>query len=118
MIFIVMKLIITESKLERLVIKWLNDNYGDLEPFETEDYPDYIFYRRGDKIIFEYCTENGHIFFDYDEFWIQLESYFGFNYNQIQNLTKKWVEERYNLSVTKTSIPKTSPVAKWQYITN
>jgi len=43
MIFIIMKIIITESKLEKAAIKWLNDNYGDLEPFETEKYPDYIF---------------------------------------------------------------------------
>jgi hypothetical protein len=47
-----MKLIITENRLERIAIKWLNNNYGDLEPFESEKYPDYIFYKKGFKHMF------------------------------------------------------------------
>jgi hypothetical protein len=33
-----MKIIITESKLEKVAIKWLNDNYGDLMTSDGDVY--------------------------------------------------------------------------------
>ena len=97
-----MKLIITDSKLEKAAIKWLNDNYGDLEPYETEKYSDYIFYRKGNEIIFDYNKKNGNVYVNYEEIWSFFESFFGMEYEQIQEITKIWVEERYNLRVTTT----------------
>ena len=97
-----MKIIITESKLEKFLIKWLNDNYGDLEPYETEEYSDYIFYRKDKEIIFGYNKKNGYVYVNYDEIWSFLEGMFGMEYEQIQDITKEWVEERYNLRVTTT----------------
>ena len=98
-----MKIIITESKLDRLAIKWLNDNYGDLEPFETEKYPNQVFYRKGKEIIFSYNKKNGYVYVNYEEIWSFFESFFGMEYEQIRDLTKVWVEESYNLRVTTTS---------------
>ena len=97
-----MKLIITENRLEQVAINWLNKNYGDLEPYETEEHPGYIFYRKGDKIIFDYNKKNGFVYVNYIEIWSFFKSYFGMEYKQIQDLTKAWVEERYNLRVTTT----------------
>ena len=97
-----MKILITESKREKVAISWLNKKYGDLEPFESDKYPDYIFYRQGKKIIFDYNKKNGYVGVDYDEIWLFFERFFGMNYQQIQDLTKVWVEERYNLRVTTT----------------
>jgi hypothetical protein len=97
-----MKVIITENKLEKVAIKWLNDNYGDLEPSETEKYPDYIFYGRGDEVIFNYNKKNGVVYINYDEIWVFFESFFDMNYQQIQDSTKLWVEEHYNLRVSTT----------------
>ena len=97
-----MKIIITENKLERVAINWLNKNYGDLEPFETGKYPDFIFYKKGDKIIFDYDKKYGVVSISYDEIWLFFESYFGMNQQQIQDLTKVWVEEHYKLGVTTT----------------
>jgi len=97
-----MKLIITESKLEQVAINWLNKNYGDLEKIETDKYPNFIFYRKGDKIIFYYNLKSGYVYVNYDEIWSFFESYFGMEYEQIQDLTKAWVEEHYKLGVTTT----------------
>ena len=57
-----MKIIITESRLERLAINWLNDNFGDLEPYETEKYPNQVFYRKGKEIIFKYKKKMDRFF--------------------------------------------------------
>jgi hypothetical protein len=98
-----MKIIITESRLERLAINWLNDNYGDLEPYETEEEPDYIFYKKGNRVIFEYNKNSEAIYVNYDEIWKIFDDYFTMEYEQIQHIIKMWVEGQYNLSVTTTS---------------
>jgi hypothetical protein len=97
-----MKILITESKLERVAINWLNDNYGDLEPYETEKYPNQVFYRKGKEIIFSYNKKNGMLFVNYQEVWSFFKSVFGLENEQIRDLTKVWMEEHYNLRVTTT----------------
>ena len=42
-----MKYIITESKLEKAVIKYLNKEYGDLEEYTTDKRPDNVFFEIG-----------------------------------------------------------------------
>ena len=48
-----MKFIITESKRTRLAINWLNNNYGDLIPYETKKYPNIIFFMKDGEVIFD-----------------------------------------------------------------
>ncbi len=96
-----MKIIITENKLEQVAINWLNKNYGDLEEFDMpRQYPNYLYYKKGDKIIFSYNKKNRDVYISYDEIWSIFVSFFGMNNQQIRDLTKRWVEERYNLDVT------------------
>ena len=112
-----MKIIITENKLEQVAINWLNKNYGDLEPFETDKYPYHIFYRKGDKIIFGYNKKNGVVSISYEEIWSFFESFFGMNYQQIGELTEVWVEERYNLDVTSTYYINATMSIRWRNVT-
>ena len=114
-----MKIIITENKLEQVAINWLNKNYGDLEQFDSpRQYPDYLFYRKGDKIIFDYNKKNGVVSISYDEIWSFLESYFGMEYEQIRDLTKVWVEKQYELGVTTTTDIDVALLYRWRNITN
>ena len=98
-----MKYIITESQINRAVIRWLNSEYGDLTPFETEKYPDYIFFMKDDKFFFDYNKKDGYVSISYDNIWSCLENFFGLEYEEIQDLTKEWVEEHYKLKVTTTT---------------
>ena len=95
------------SKLEKLCIKWLNDNYGDLERYETEKYSDYIFHMKDGNCILEYNKKSGYVYVSYREIWSFFERMFGMNYQQIQDLTKVWVEEHYKKEVTSTITEKT-----------
>ena len=90
--------------MDRAIIKWLNSEYGNLTPYETEKYPDYIFFKKDGKVIFEYNKENGDVDISYDHIWSFLSSFFGLKYEEIQDLTKEWVEEHYKLGVTTTDI--------------
>ena len=56
-----MKLIITENKRNRVIIKWLNSEFGDLTPFETEKYRNYIFFMKEGEVVFDYNKKNGYV---------------------------------------------------------
>jgi len=96
-----MKVIITESRLERVAINWLNDNYGDLVPYENKELK-FIFFKKNDEVIFEYNKETGSAYISYDNIWSFLESIFGLKYKEIQLLIKEWLRGHYNLDVTTT----------------
>ena len=98
-----MKYIITESRLNNIAIKWLNINYGDLKPFERNIYPNYVFFRKDDTNIFVYNKENGTVSISYGDIWSLLESMFDMEYAQIQDITKEWIEDHYNLEVSTTT---------------
>jgi hypothetical protein len=94
------------TKLEKFVLRWLNDNYNHMEPFLMEEYPDYIFHMKNGKCILQHSIKNGYVYVSYSEIWKFLESMFCMENQQIKDLTKKWVEEHYKVGVTKTSLAK------------
>ena len=89
-------------KLQKLCIKWLNENYSLMEPFETEKHPDYIFYMKDGKCILQYNKKSRYVYVNYNEIWSFFESFFSMEYEQIQGVTKVWVEEQYKMGVTTT----------------
>ena len=90
------------DNLKHKIIKYLNSEFSNLEQYETEEYPDYIFFMKDGKVIFDYNKKNGRVFISYDKIWSFLQNFFGLNYEEIQDLTKEWVEEHYKLGVTTT----------------
>jgi hypothetical protein len=90
------------DKLEKLCIKWLNENFTPMEPFIMKEYPDYIFHMKDGKCILQYNKKNGYVYVSYREIWKFFESYFSMTNQQIKNITKIWVEEHYNMGVTTT----------------
>jgi hypothetical protein len=112
-----MKIIITENKLNQMVINWLDKKYGNLEPYE---YRNYIYYMKNNQIIFDYNKKIGLVFIDYDNIWSFFESIFGRNYVQIHNLLKEWLYEHYNLKIVtiKPKPPTKQTTKRWESITN
>ena len=92
-----MKIIISENKVNEIVIKWLNKNYGDLEVFETEKTPNHIFYKKKDDIIFYYDKKNRKVVVNYDGIWSDMDNYFKIDDLRIMSLLKIWLKEQYNL---------------------
>ena len=106
------------DNLKHKIIKYLNSEYGDLTPFETEKYPDYIFFMKDGKVIFEYDKKNEFVYISYNKIWSFLESFFGLKYEEIQDLTKEWVEGHYKLRVITTGGFNKSLLSWWRNITN
>jgi hypothetical protein len=114
-----MRIVISEGKINDVAKKWLTDNYGDLERYETDKYPDYIFFMKDGEVIFDYNQKNGHCHIGYDEIWSFLKSVFQLEDKEIQGITKDWVEEHYKLRVTTTYLLIShSSKGRWKNIRN
>ena len=88
------------NNLKHKIIKYLNSEYPELEQFETEKYPDYIFFMKDGEVVFDYNKKNGLVVVSYDKIWSFLKSFFDLEHKEIQVLTKEWVEEHYKLRST------------------
>jgi|688.fasta_scaffold00102_87 hypothetical protein len=91
------------TKIEKLCIKWLNDNYNHMEPFIMKEYPDYIFHMKNGKCILQHNKKNGYVYVSYSEIWKFFENMFGMSNQQIKDITKIWVEEHYKVGITTES---------------
>ena len=99
-----MKYIITENKLNDIIFKYLNSEYGNLVPDEDYRNPNHIYFVKDTEIIVDYNKKNGQVHLSYDKIWKILESLFGLEYEEIRDLTKVWVKNQYKLNVTTTNI--------------
>ena len=92
------------TKLEKLCIKWLNENFNPMEPFIINEHPDFIFHMKDRKCILQHNKKNGYVYVNYREIWKFFENYFSMDNQQIKGITKIWVEEHYKIEVTSTLI--------------
>ena len=72
--------------------------FDDLEQVQSEEEKNWTLfrYKKGHNyIVYDILNEEAYI--NYDEIWSFLEKKFRLNYDDIQSLTKKWVDEVYNL---------------------
>ena len=77
-------------------MKWLKDNFDNLKPIVKSDRTYYVDNER--KPLFYYQNEeNGDVYIGYDRIWSILRKDFGLNYDETQELIKRWLEETYNL---------------------
>jgi hypothetical protein len=90
-----MKMIISESKRDSAVIKWLDKKYGNLIPRKGIGYTDY-FDEKGNNI-FSFSYEEITIVspdLQYDLF-----NMFGLKRYDLNQIVKPWIEETYGINV-------------------
>jgi hypothetical protein len=107
-----MKYVITESRLEKLAINWLNNNYGDLDLIHTEKTPLSNFYMKNKNVIFDYRIKTKEIFITMD-IWNFLKNFLSMEYKEISKLLIKWVEDNFNINVKKI---KPAENRRWEVI--
>jgi len=92
-----MKYIITENKLDKIALTWLNNNFGDLKPI-VKEYKTYYVNDDESPLFFYYQNrKNNDVYINYDKIWSVLETMFGMKSLQIKVVIRKWLEETYNL---------------------
>lgn len=96
-----MKYIITENRLERIAIDWLNIAISPLTPNEIERLEGYFSYQeKGRKLsTFDYDTrKNRNVIYFKDALLIRrFQSAFPFNDTETKEIIQKWLEENYDL---------------------
>jgi hypothetical protein len=72
--------------------------FNDLESVQSEERQEWTLYRykKGHNLMV-YNRENDYVYINYDEIWSFLGDKFGLNYSETQELTKRWLDEAYNL---------------------
>jgi hypothetical protein len=77
----------------------MNQNFSpdQLEIFESEKYPNSVFFRKNGKVVMMEDKKSKFFWFDYDKIWSFFESFFGMEYQQIQDVLNYWLEETLKL---------------------
>jgi hypothetical protein len=96
-----MKVIISESKLHNIVIKFLNSEYGGLKLYDYNNF--LILLIKDGEIIFDYNKKSNVAYISYKHIGHYLEGLFGMGNRQIREVIKLWLEEYYNLPVKSVS---------------
>jgi hypothetical protein len=79
-------------------------------PFYMKEYPDYIFHMKDGRCILQHNIKNGYVCVNHREIWRFFENNFSMKFEQIQEVTKLWVEEHYKLGLTTTFVLQPSTV--------
>ena len=99
-----MKLIITESKRNDIVTKWLDKYYGDLFKHSSPGSIKYIhFIDKNDNTIFDYNRSTSVVEFR-DDVIQELVSIFNLNVKSINEILIPWLKKNYNLHVEKVNV--------------
>lgn len=89
---------VNKNQLERVAIKWLNKNFGDLTPKKHKNRSNSVYYvNSNNKVMMEYDQKNERVFIDYYNIWLTIESLFHFKYDDTKLIMKIWLEETYKL---------------------
>ena len=107
-----MKFLITENKLNRVALTWLNNNFGNLKPIVIGEEKYYVNEDRLPLFYYYQDKKNRPIYINYYEIWSFLESFFGMKYEQIQGVIRDWLEETYNLKGLTPNNISTNPLPR------
>ena len=93
-----MNIIVDRPQLVRVVLLYLNKNFGNLTPMTNSEFPDLIFYvDSANDMIMEYDKENEWVFIDYGRIWLELESLFSINPRETRTILGYWLDKSYDL---------------------
>lgn len=92
-----MKIIITESRLNSAVLKWLDKEFGNLTEIVKGEETYYVDQDGLPLFMYYQDKKNGYVYINYEIIWQLLETIFGMKYEQIKNILKIWLGETYNL---------------------
>jgi hypothetical protein len=82
---------------QKIVLKWLNKEFGNLTPVVKGDRTFYIDKDRLPLFYYYQDEKNGWVYVNYVRIWSLLESVFSMNHLEISELLKVWLEDTFNL---------------------
>ncbi len=93
-------MIITESKMNSIVTKWLDKYYGKLKKYSAKGSYMYTHYKDDDELtIFRYNRSTGLVTIINPDLEENLKSMFGLDSHDLNNIFIPWLKERYKIEV-------------------
>ena len=108
-----MKLIITESKRESAVIKWLDNHYGNLKHKVSRDYPNLYYYMKNGEVVIDYFERHKRLCLC-DEVTDFVTGMFGYSWRDGKEIISKWFQERYGYDVEVFIAPSNRTYNVWR----
>jgi hypothetical protein len=92
-----MKIIITEGRLNSVVLNWLDNEFGNLTKLVKNNSIQYV--NQDGLPLFYYFLDDSNkiVYINHKRIWSLLWSIFGMKQEQIREILKIWLEETYNL---------------------
>ena len=84
------------NPLSKKVKEFIDDKLGGLIQFESDEYPDHLFYRKDDIILFDRDLKNKRLWCSRHHYWSFFNKEIGLNYDEIQELTKYFIGTHLN----------------------
>ena len=88
--------------------------FNDIDVVQSEEKSDLTLFRyeKGNNMMI-YNKKNKYVYINYDVIWSFLEDVFGLKYVEIQELTKDWLGETYNLRGITTRMDPFRTLLSW-----
>ena len=100
-----MKYIIPQDKIEKIVFKYLDLQYGDLEKFKPYHYTGIVFKKPNDDSKYGIMGwENPDLLYIYHKLIEEISSMVSIEKSDSEEIIGKWVEDRYKLMVVYTFV--------------
>jgi len=97
-----MKLIITESKMNSVVTKWLDNNYGDLRKSSSPMNFRFIHYKdENNQTVFLFNRDTGTVTITNKSVYHYLKDMFGLSSYELNDILIPWIKQSYNLHIEK-----------------
>jgi hypothetical protein len=110
-----MKIIISENKRDRFILKWLEDNYGNLKYKTPENDPTWFYYIKDGQVELDYLSEYKRLTFS-DDILTFLQKYVGYNYLESKSIVRIWFENSYKLDVEVVATPVDIVYSNWEFM--
>ena len=106
------------KKLDRVLINYLNREYGDLKEYRTDEHPNSVYLVKDNKVYMELDTKYNGLYVDYTTIWEDLINIIGGKYDEIKRIIKKWVEDTYKLKDVTTVDTTKKNASRWKTLIN
>jgi hypothetical protein len=91
-----MKIIITEQKLNNLIIKWLDQEFGNLTPIKFKN-GNTVYVDEENYPLFYYEDNSKVINIDNNKIWYLIKKIFNIERPEIKDVLSLWLEKTYNI---------------------
>ena len=113
-----MNIIVDRPQLVRVVLLYLNMNFGNLTPKTSPNYPNSVFYVDSDnEIMMEYNKKNKYVWVHYYQIWLKIRSLFSLEFDDTQSIIQHWLERDYNFRNLKLVHVVVDDRSSWREIT-